>query len=274
MPYVLSNATVAVSGSNIASVFSCRLRTSRMNPITSYSVSCFSCAADFFAGFFASVTSSPSAEVFSSPSSAALSSASPSSPSSPAPAVSAAASSSAGASATAEGSFSRVFSPAARNAYSSLIESESLLFRYCVNRNTHLVTQVASACLMGLASILIQPTTHVARSCAISSCTFLYLAISASNISSGGSSPSSPCSAMKSAKVWCRSSRQRYSYCTNDALNAAHSASFASTTDWICDTPSRMRKSSSSSNAYVPSPMSRRFMSAPTLVNPPIQELK
>ena len=37
MPYVLSNATVATSGSNITSVFSWRLRKSRMYPIISYS---------------------------------------------------------------------------------------------------------------------------------------------------------------------------------------------------------------------------------------------
>ena len=229
MPYVLSSATVAVSGSNMASVFSWRLRTSRMNPMTSYSVSCFSCAADFFSETLLSGASAPSPSWLASPS-----------PSAPSPAVSAAsaavsaaASSAAESSPAAEGSFSSVFSPAARNAYSSRMESVSLLLRYCVNRNTHLVTHVASACLMGLASILIQPTTHVACSCAISSCTFLYLAISASKSSRGGSSPSSPFRSMKSARVCCKSSRHRYSYCTNDALNAAHSASFAKTTDWI-----------------------------------------
>ena len=127
MPCVLSSATVALSGSNMASVFSWRLRTSRMNPITSYSVSCFSCAADFFAGAEVtgpvSVSPSPVTAVSPSPSTSA-----PAGSSAPVAPAAASAADSPGAS-SAEGSFSSVFSPAAWNAYSSCMESTSLLLR-------------------------------------------------------------------------------------------------------------------------------------------------
>ena len=105
MPYVLRRATVATRGSNMTSVLSCRLRTSRMKPITSYRVSSFSCAADFLTGFVPSAPS-PSAPSPSAPASAAPpapSSAPPTAPSSPP---------SAGA-ASAVGSFSSTRSPSA-----------------------------------------------------------------------------------------------------------------------------------------------------------------
>ena len=48
----------------------------------------------------------------------------------------------------------------------------------------------------------------------------LYLAISSSNASSGGSSPSSPLSSMKSCSARCMSSFHRYAYLSCESLNA------------------------------------------------------
>mmetsp|Transcript_14099 Transcript_14099/g.33846 ORF Transcript_14099/g.33846 Transcript_14099/m.33846 type:complete len:269 (-) Transcript_14099:3287-4093(-) len=161
MPYVLSSATVATSGSNMASVFSWRLRTSRISAITSYSMA------------WRSLSSTASSVV---------------------------------------GSFSKHRLPLFMNSYSSSMLWFTLVPRYCVYRNTHLVTHVLSACLMGLASILIHPITLVVLSAWISSCTALYRAISLSNSASSGSSPSLPLASTNSSSAVCRSFFHRYSY--------------------------------------------------------------
>mmetsp|Transcript_27856 Transcript_27856/g.46622 ORF Transcript_27856/g.46622 Transcript_27856/m.46622 type:complete len:271 (+) Transcript_27856:8285-9097(+) len=184
MPYFLSKVTVCFKGSNMASVRSMRLRTSRMQPITSYSAS-FNSSSVGPASTSSASSSSSLPFLWSSPSS------SPSSPS------------------TSMLRFTRLSnttSATSMKLYSSDMLSRTRFTRCSVYRKIHLVTQVARACLSGLASILSQPITVMEGSSEISCWTCLNCDTSCSKSSKSGSSfgPPPGFSAPFSSRNWCR----------------------------------------------------------------------